>query len=94
MATMTKFEQELMAMEERSKRQENIVKLDAMIAECEELLAVIPGTQVASFEEQQDRNFLLSRRTWLYEMRSDEQRAFDDAGADPAAAEIIVSKLN
>lgn len=93
MATMTKFERELLAMEERSKRQENIVKLDAMIAECEGLLAVIPGIKVASHEEQQERDFLLSRRAWLYEMRADEQRAFDEAGADPAAAEEIISKL-
>lgn len=89
----TKFEREMAAMVERAKRQENIVKLDAMIAECEGLLAVIPGIPGASLEEQQERNFMLSRRAWLYEMRADEQRAFDEAGTDPVPAAEIVSKL-
>ena len=89
----SKFERELEAMAERAKRQENITKLNAMISECEGLLAVVPGIPGASLEEIQERNFLILRRAWLYEMRADEQRIFDEAGVDSATAEEIASKL-
>lgn len=91
---ITKFDREMQAMGERAVRQDNINKIDAMIAECEDMLAVMPSRTKASFEELQDLEFLLSRRAWLYEMREDEQKAYNQAGIDPAELKAEFSKLN
>ena len=91
---MTKFDREMRAIGERFVRQENIKKIDAMIAECEGLLAVIPGRPKATLEQLQERDFMLSRRAWLYEMREDEQQAYKNAGIDQEELKAVVSKLN
>ncbi len=91
---ITKFDREQIAMGERAVRQDNINKIDAMIAECENLLAVIPGRPKATLEQLQERDFMLSRRAWLYEMREDEQQAYKNAGIDQEELKAVVSKLN
>ncbi len=91
---ITKFDREMQAMGERAVRQDNINKIDAMIAECEDILAVMPSRGKASIEELQDLEFMQSRRAWLYEMRDDEQKAYNQAGIDPAELKAEFSKLN
>lgn len=71
---MTKFEIELQGRAERAIRQDNIKKIDAMIKEAEDLLAVMPAS---SLDEQNDRRFVDERLKWLQDMRQDEQRAHD-----------------
>ena len=71
----TKFEIELQGRAERAIRQDNIKKIDAMIKEAEDLLAVMPAS---SLDEQNDRRFVDDRLVWLKDMRQDEQRAHDD----------------
>ena len=70
----TKFEIELQGRAERAIRQDNIKKIDAMIKEAEDLLAVMPAS---SLDEQNDRRFVDDRLKWLQDMRQDEQRAHD-----------------
>jgi len=70
----TKFEIELQGRAERAIRQDNIKKIDAMIKEAEDLLAVMPAS---SLDEQNDRRFVDDRLVWLKDMRQDEQRAHD-----------------
>ena len=70
----TKFEIELQGRAERAIRQDNIKKIDAMIKEAEDLLAVMPAS---SIDEQNDRRFIDDRLKWLQDMRQDEQRAHD-----------------
>lgn len=91
---ITKFDREQIAMGERAVRQENIKKIDAMIAECEDLLAVIPGRPKATLEQVQERDFMLSRRAWLYEMLEEEQKAYNNAGIDPEELKAAMPKLN
>ena len=70
----TKFEIEMQGRAERAIRQDNINKIDAMIKEAEDLLAVMPAS---SLDEQNDRRFVDDRLVWLKDMRQDEQRAHD-----------------
>lgn len=70
----TKFEIEMQGRAERAIRQDNINKIDAMIKEAEDLLAVMPAS---SLDEQNDRRFVDDRLKWLQDMRQDEQRAHD-----------------
>ena len=70
----TKFEIELQGRAERAIRQDNINKIDAMIKEAKDLLAVMPAS---SLDEQNDRRFIDDRLKWLQDMRQDEQRAHD-----------------
>ena len=70
----TKFEIEMQGRAERAIRQDNINKIDAMIKEAEDLLAVMPSS---SLDEQNDRRFVDDRLKWLQDMRQDEQRAHD-----------------
>ena len=70
----TKFEIELQGRAERAIRRDNIEKIDAMIKEAEDLLAVMPAS---TLNEQHDRRFVDDRLKWLKEMREDEQRAHD-----------------
>lgn len=81
MAT-TKFDRETQAMAERAIRQGNIDKIDSLIADCDDLLAVMPSRGKASFADLQEREFIVSRRAWLHEMREDEQKAYNQAGID------------
>lgn len=70
----TKFELEMQGRAERAIRQDNINKIDAMIKEAKDLLAVMPAS---SLDEQNDRRFIDDRLKWLQDMRQDEQRAHD-----------------
>jgi len=70
----TKFELEIQGRAERAIRQDNINKIDAMIKEAKDLLAVMPAS---SIDEQNDRRFIDDRLKWLQDMRQDEQRAHD-----------------
>ena len=70
----TKFELEIQGRAERAIRQDNINKIDAMIKEAKDLLAVMPAS---SIDEQNDRRFIDDRLKWLQDMREDEQRAHD-----------------
>ena len=70
----TKFELEIQGRAERAIRQDNINKIDAMIKEAKDLLAVMPAS---SIDEQNDRRFIDDRLKWLQDMKQDEQRAHD-----------------
>ena len=70
----TKFELEIQGRAERAIRQDNLNKIDAMIKEAKDLLAVMPAS---SIDEQNDRRFIDDRLKWLQDMRQDEQRAHD-----------------
>ena len=90
---ITKFDREMQAMGERAVRQDNINKINAMIADCDDLLAVMPSRGKASFADLQEREFIASRRAWLHEMREDEQKAYDQAGIDFEGLKAEFSKL-
>ena len=70
----TKFELEIQGRAERAIRRDNLRKIDAMIKEAKDLLAVMPAS---SIDEQNDRRFIDDRLKWLQDMRQDEQRAHD-----------------
>lgn len=70
----TKFELEMQGRAERAIRDDNINKINGMIQECEDLLAVMPNTTP---EETQEVMFVRSRVAWLHDLKADEQRAYN-----------------
>jgi hypothetical protein len=87
----TKFERAQAAAQERDKREGNIAILKKDIIEAEELLRVMPSS---TFEERQDAQFVRDRVAWLYELLTDEQRAYNATfEAEGATIDAVVSKL-
>lgn len=70
----TKYELEMQGRAERAIREHNINKINGMIQECEDLLAVMPKTTP---KEQQEIMFVRSRVAWLHDLKADEQRAYN-----------------
>lgn len=98
MATL--YENEMAAMAEREKRQENIDKLQAQVDEARAVAEAIPNPH-ADWQRGQDRRFVLERLQWLEGMLADEQKAYnatyqvnDSAVVDVIARDTIRASEN
>ena len=70
----TKFELEMQGRAERAIRDDNINKINGMIQECEDLLAVMPNTTP---EETQEVIGVRRRVACVHDLQADEQRAYN-----------------